>query len=104
MYFPIWQYLNQPLWDQARPAMLDPFQYWQHYKVVYLGNCLENSFLEQCWQIDYQEFIDNHEGFCDRNVLEEDPVWLIERCWHLKRRISQHMTNLHPENLTSEET
>ena len=100
MIFPIWQYLNQPLWNKACPAMLDPIQYWQHYKVAYLNSCLDNAFLEQCWQIDYQEFVDRYDDFCNRNALEEDPVWLIERCW--QRHMSQHAIDRHPENSEKE--
>lgn len=48
MYFPIWQYLNQPIWDSQRPLILDPARYWQYYKAVRLNNCLENAFLERC--------------------------------------------------------
>ena len=47
MFFPIWQYLNQPLWNKAYPLMLSPARYWQQYKVAYLDSCLNNAFLEQ---------------------------------------------------------
>jgi len=99
MYFPIWQYLNQPIWDSQRPLILDPARYWQYYKAVRLNNCLENAFLERCWQINYSSFVDEHYDICSRVVLEEDPIWLMERCWQLKqpdrsrRRAYQHPTD-----------
>ena len=90
MVFPIWQYLNQPLWDKAHPITLNPGQYWQHYKVFYLTSCFENAFLERCWRVDYQEFGEDHQDFCSRTALEEDPVWLMERCWNLRWRHDRH--------------
>ena len=94
MYFPIWQYLNQPLLDKEHPLILDPVQYWHQYKIDRLNGCLENGFLEQCWAVNYQEFVDYHQDFCDRNILEEDPIWLIERCWQQK---NYHYLEQHPE-------
>ena len=81
MYFPIWQYLNQPIWDSAHSLILNPIQYWQQSKVERLNRCFENDFLERCWAVNYQKFIDYYDGFCDRNALEEDTTWLLERCW-----------------------
>ncbi|MGD1853641.1 MAG: hypothetical protein ACFB2W_05255 [Leptolyngbyaceae cyanobacterium] len=104
MFFPIWQYLNQPLWNKAYPLMLSPARYWQQYKVAYLDSCLNNAFLEQCWQVDYQTFVDQNQDFCDRTALEEDPIWLMERCWQreyrhprYQRAIYQKLENLTPE-------
>ena len=81
MYFPIWQYLNQPLLDRKQPLVLDPIRYWHQYKINRLNDCFRNDFLEQCWAVNYQEFVDYYQDFCDRTTLEEDPLWLIERCW-----------------------
>ncbi|MGD1941203.1 MAG: hypothetical protein ACFB0G_07810 [Leptolyngbyaceae cyanobacterium] len=99
MRFPLWSYLNQPLWDRDRPAVLNPWQYWQHCCHAHAQRCLNNEFLEQCWQTCYQEFINNHPNLCVRSPLEEDPRWLIERCWQIKRR---NCLGSHPENLTRE--
>jgi hypothetical protein len=60
MNFPLWQYLNQPLFDTMRPTILNPRRYWQIYSLWYLERCLNNTFLEQCWNLDYQQFIDCH--------------------------------------------
>ncbi|MEM9907338.1 MAG: hypothetical protein AAF921_20175 [Cyanobacteria bacterium P01_D01_bin.44] len=95
MYFPLWQYLNQPLWDSARPPTLSPFKYWQWYKVQRLNRCFKSHFLEQCWAVSYQDFVTAYPGFCDRNALEEEPIWLLERCWQLQRSTRY---SSHPEN------
>ncbi|WP_346293362.1 hypothetical protein [Sphaerothrix gracilis] len=95
MHFPLWQYLNQPLWSRHRAAILNPRKYWQRYQRQYLNGCLSNAFLEQCWQISYSDFVSHHHGFCCRNALEEEPRWLLERCWKLQRR---DRFCRHPEN------
>ena len=86
MYFPIWHYLNQPIWNSAHPLVLNPVQYWQQSKVDRLNRSFENNFLERCWAVNYQDFVDSHQGFCDRTALEEDPIWLLERCWRREYR------------------
>lgn len=91
-----WQYLKQPLWDKTCPAVLNPFKYWHCYQVQQLDSCLYNTFLEQCWESDYQQFVSQHHDRCSRRPQEEDPVWLLERCWYLKR---QSLFSYHPENL-----
>ena len=98
MHFPLWGYLNQPLFAQ-RPAMLNPYRYWQAYKIWHFNRCLRNTFLEQCWSISYQDFVAQYPNLCCRNALEEDPRWLIDRCWHLQRR---DRSRRHPENPISE--
>ena len=95
MQFPLWNYLTQPLWDNTHPLVLDPVQYWQRHKIWHLNRCLDNAFLEQCWLIDYQLFVMHYRDFCSRNALEEDPQWLVERCWHSQRC---GRTYEHPEN------
>ena len=95
MYFPLWRYLNQSLEDSACPPILNPFQYWRRYKIWRLNRCFNSHFLEQCWDVNYQEFVTVYQARCDRNALEEDPVWLLERCWRLKRRSRR---SFHPEN------
>lgn len=94
MHFPLWQYLNQPLWDKTRPAALNPFEYWHRYKIWHLNRCHSNDFLEQCWDVNYQDFVTQHHSFCDRNALEENPTWLLERCWHLG---SSSLFSFHPD-------
>ena len=51
-----------------------------------LNRCLHTAFLEQCWQVNYSEFVTGYHALCDRTPLEKDPLWLIERCWQLERR------------------
>ncbi|ESA33584.1 hypothetical protein N836_21120 [Leptolyngbya sp. Heron Island J] len=101
MYFPLWQYLNQPLWDKACPAILNPHQYWLHYKTAYLDRCFHHVFLEQCWQVNYPEFVTRYHDFCDRIPLEEDPVWFLTRCWQVKWRSSH---DFYPDSNSWEES
>ena len=100
-YFPLWQYLNQSLWDGGCPLVLNPHKYWLHYKSEHLNRCFYNSFLEQCWQVNYPDFVSRHQDFCDRIPLEEDPVWYLSRCWQLQRCSLYYS---HPENHSLEET
>ena len=101
MDFPLWRYLDQPLWDRARPFVLNPYRYWLHYKTEQLNRCFHNAFLEQCWQVSYPDFVTRYHAFCDRSPLEEDPLWLIERCWQLERC---SLSPFHPENYPLEGT
>jgi len=41
--FPMWQYLNQPLFHLAYPLILNPRRYWYHYRVELLERCLMQS-------------------------------------------------------------
>jgi hypothetical protein len=48
--FPLWRYLNQPLFQEA--TVLNPFQFWYHHRIQFLERCWEQntvSFLERCW-------------------------------------------------------
>lgn len=99
MRFPLWQYLNQPLWNSNRPAIFNPIQYWRSYQRIYLDRCLQNAFLEQCWDTNYQQFVTQYHDFCDREPLEEDPHWLAERSWQAEFNLR---TYEHPENSISE--
>ncbi len=38
--FPVWQYLNQPLFLEAYPLILSPRRFWNHYRVELLERCL----------------------------------------------------------------
>ncbi|MEO1148053.1 MAG: hypothetical protein AAFY26_20930 [Cyanobacteria bacterium J06638_22] len=95
MRFPLWHYLNQPLLDKTHPFILNPTQYWQRYQIRHLNRCLNNAFLETCWRVNYQRFVIHYKDFCSRNALEEDPRWLVERCWAVERR---PRTYQHPEH------
>ncbi|MEO1294279.1 MAG: hypothetical protein AAFW75_00465 [Cyanobacteria bacterium J06636_16] len=99
MHFPIWQYLNQPLWDRDHPSMFNPLEYWRCYRRHYLNCCLHNAFLERCWDTNYQDFVVHYRDFCNRDPLEEDPHWLAERCWYSEMN---RWTYEHPENQISE--
>jgi hypothetical protein len=55
---PLWQYLNQSLFDASQPAILHPGRFWSAYKIQQL---------EQCWQI---------------NPLQKQ-IDYLEQCWHL---------------------
>ncbi|MEO0405711.1 MAG: hypothetical protein AAF289_00010 [Cyanobacteria bacterium P01_A01_bin.135] len=107
MMFPIWQYLDQPLWDRERPSTWNPVDYWRRYRRQYLNRCHSNAFLEQCWQVNYPDFVNDHRDFCHRNALEEDPRWLLERCWcwqRRRRRAHSYQAHraVHPENHDTE--
>lgn len=99
MRFPLWHYLNQPLWDKQNPTVLNPHKYWLHWQALHFDRCLHNDFLEECWQVHYSDFVLEHQDLCSRNALEEDPRWLVERCWDLER---QDGLSPHPENQISE--
>ncbi|MEO0532521.1 MAG: hypothetical protein AAF215_01470 [Cyanobacteria bacterium P01_A01_bin.123] len=113
MYFPLWQYLNQPLWDSSNPPIFNPVQYWQrykmeqfdhalnwqNYKIRHLNRCLNNASLEYCWKVSYQDFVVRYSDFCERHGLEEDNVWRLERCWQCEQQGSH---TFHPENDISE--
>lgn len=59
--FPIWKYLNQPLFNPE--TIINPRKFWQNYQLQYLQACWKidsRLFLEACWQIDflfYPDFI-----------------------------------------------
>ena len=95
MRFPLWQYLNQPLWDNYRPSILNPAEYWRHYQRLHLDRCFHNAFLEHCWSTNYQDFVRHYHAFFDRVPLEEDSHWLVERCWYSKVNLWAYE---HPEN------
>ncbi|MBW4537681.1 MAG: hypothetical protein KME43_00900 [Myxacorys chilensis ATA2-1-KO14] len=45
--FPVWQYLNQPLFHQAYPLILNPKRFWHHYRVELLERCLVTRWKSQ---------------------------------------------------------
>lgn len=38
--FPLWQYLNQPLFSSKTKAVLNPRRFWYIYKIELLERCL----------------------------------------------------------------
>lgn len=42
--FPLWDYLNQPLFDAQRPIILNPQQFWRFHQVQYLERCWSRRF------------------------------------------------------------
>ncbi len=38
--FPLWKYLNQPLFDTSTPMILSPKRFWALYQVQFLERCL----------------------------------------------------------------
>lgn len=62
--FPLGKFLNQPMFNPAYKVILNPYRYWQLYKVWYLERCWEKDFLEcqvqyleRCWN---NEFLDRY--------------------------------------------
>lgn len=39
MNFPLWQFLNQPLFDPRSPLILNPRRFWHRYQIEYLERC-----------------------------------------------------------------
>jgi hypothetical protein len=51
--FPLWQYLKQPLFSGQTVLMLNPFKFWQQYRLRQLEVCWSQEMvqlLEECWQ------------------------------------------------------
>jgi hypothetical protein len=49
--FPLWRYLNQPLFEKT--TILNPFQFWHYHKIQILEHCWKQnsvSLLERCWK------------------------------------------------------
>jgi hypothetical protein len=45
MRFPLWSYLNQPVFNKQCKAVYNPWRFWYTYQV---------RFLERCWLRDYR--------------------------------------------------
>ncbi|NJK29187.1 MAG: hypothetical protein HC851_01080 [Acaryochloris sp. RU_4_1] len=43
-WFPVWHYLNQPLFDTEIKFILHPSKFWKSYRLEYLNRC----WLRQC--------------------------------------------------------
>ncbi|MEB3292013.1 MAG: hypothetical protein VKJ24_02520 [Synechococcales bacterium] len=39
--FPVWHYLNQPLFDSTYTPVLNPRRFWYAYQIQFLERCLE---------------------------------------------------------------
>jgi hypothetical protein len=51
--FPLWKYLNQPLFD--RTTVINPLCFWHNYKIQLLDSCWELDtieLLEKCWDFE----------------------------------------------------
>lgn len=42
--FPLWQYLNQPIFDREQQAVLNPNRFWQLYRVRHLERCMDRVY------------------------------------------------------------
>ncbi|WP_299485488.1 hypothetical protein [Acaryochloris sp. IP29b_bin.137] len=43
-WFPVWQYLNQPLFHSEIKLVLNPSRFWQLYRIEHLNRC----WMRQC--------------------------------------------------------
>lgn len=41
--FPIWQFLNQEIFDKDNPLILNPHRYWYVYRINLLEKCLKKE-------------------------------------------------------------
>ncbi len=58
--FPLWRYLNQPLFKET--TVLNPFQFWHCQRMKSLERCWEQntvSFLQRCWKQKYKSDAEN---------------------------------------------
>jgi hypothetical protein len=58
--FPLWRYLNQPLFKET--TVLNPFHFWHRQRTKSLERCWEQntvSFLERCWRQKYKSDAEN---------------------------------------------
>lgn len=39
LQFPVWKFLNQPIFHPKIQLMLNPGQFWQHYQITHLERC-----------------------------------------------------------------
>lgn len=86
MKFPLWQYLSQLLLNTSKPVIISPAKYWHFHGTEHLEDCLNNDFLEACWNCDYNEFVKQYRHLVDRHYWEEDSSAhkeLCDYCWRL---------------------
>lgn len=41
---PVWQFLNQPLFNKQQPAVLNPRRFWHTYRIQHLEKCLSRTY------------------------------------------------------------
>ena len=41
--FPLWRYLNQPIFEAASNPVINPKRFWYVYRVEFLERCLERE-------------------------------------------------------------
>ncbi|MEM9484658.1 MAG: hypothetical protein AAGA83_13315 [Cyanobacteria bacterium P01_F01_bin.116] len=46
MKFPLWQYLQQPVFSRQYKTILSPFKFWQSHNIQHL---------ERCWEKEYRQ-------------------------------------------------
>jgi hypothetical protein len=71
--FPLWQYLNQPLFSSTSKTVLNPFLFWYLYRIQLLEQCWIQDYiqlLERCWTQDFK----SKRGFKKDNFNEQEPV------------------------------
>lgn len=45
--FPLWKFLNQPVFDPQMPLVLNPQQFWQRHQIEYLERCWIRAYLPE---------------------------------------------------------
>jgi hypothetical protein len=50
--FPVWQFLNQPLFEAHYRPILNPQHFWRVYQIDFLERCFEKEF--QQGRLDFQ--------------------------------------------------
>ena len=48
--FPLWEYLNQPIFSSTYKTILNPLKFWHKYQV---------ELLERCWIQDHVQLLEN---------------------------------------------
>ena len=44
LQFPLWQFLNQPIFNSKMPLVLNPGQFWQRYQITHLERCFGRAY------------------------------------------------------------
>jgi hypothetical protein len=42
--FPLWQFLNQPVFNPQSPLVLNPARFWQRYQLEHLERCWNRTY------------------------------------------------------------
>ncbi|UBF24745.1 hypothetical protein K9N68_24195 [Kovacikia minuta CCNUW1] len=51
--FPLWQFLNQSIFDPSSKAILNPHRYWLLHQIQLLERCLVKEFISKDGRRDY---------------------------------------------------